>query len=476
MSNKITFSKVTFFLCFSFITGVFFAPISIFLGFFLIFGFYLILRNPLLSILCFVFFLAGVVNFYFTLYNTPEVVNTPILGRLIDIPDVVGNFTRFKIETKDGRALLYTDKYEEYKYGDVIVVSGNFQVPENEDYKNYLKKDKVYYTSFYPEIKKIGEQKNLFYEKMYSLRARMKKNIQRSLPSPQNFLAEAMILGDRSSFSKEFNEKLSISGTRHITAISGMHIVIISTILFLLFSSLRIKKKWSAVLSLLFIILFIVFVGAPSSAVRAGIMGSVVLLTYITHRKTQSLRIIFFTGAAMLVFNPLLLHYDLGFQLSFLAVIGILTFCPLIKKKITKEKNNNLKNQNFVIYFREKVKLFFKKNERLAELVAVTISAQILVTPLILYKFGHISVFSLPANILIVPLLQYIMPFIFLTAITGFFVFSFITHLLLSFVILVINFFAQLPFSAIYIEVVPVYIIIFLYFFIIYKSRKLIYI
>ncbi len=461
MSNKITFSKTIFFCCSSFILGVFFAPISIFLGFFLIFFFYFFLRNPLSTTFCFLFFLLGAINFHYASYNTPEIINIPVTGRVIEEPTQTNNFTRIKIENNDDgtRALLYTEKYTNYSYGDVLLINGKFSIPEDEGYLNYLKKDGVYYVSFYPEIEKIGEDVNPLYQTMYLLRRQLKKNIQRALPSPQNYLAEAMILGDRSSFSEDFNRKLSISGTRHITAISGMHIIIISTMLFLFFSLIKINKRWSAVLSLIFVALFIVFVGAPASAVRAGIMGSLLLLTHIVYRRTRSLRIVVFAGATMLAFNPLLLHYDLGFQLSFLAVTGILIFHKPVKKIIVKNSKKYLKN-----------------NERIIDIIAVTISAQILVTPLILYNFGHISLLSIPANVLIVPFLQYIMPFIFLTAVTGFFVFSFITYLLLSFVILVIDIFSKASFSAIYIETVPLYIIVIVYIYIFYRARNLIYI
>ncbi len=436
------------------------------------------MRNPLLATFCFIFFLLGIINFNYTLYNVPEKISTPVIGRVKSNPELTDKYTKIEIETEDGNALLYTEKYTDYRYGDVVLVSGNFHVPEDKGYANYLKKNKIYYTSFYPEIEKIGRDASLFYGGLNSFRYKMKNNIQKSLPSPQSFLAEAMILGDRSSFSDDFNKKLSISGTRHITAISGMHIVIISSMLFLFFSFLKVSKKWSVGLSLLSIIIFIIFVGAPSSAVRAGIMGSIVLLTHIVYRKTQSLRIIFFVGAIMLAFNPLLLHYDLGFQLSFLAVIGILIFHSPIKEKIIgvikiNKKNQFCKKSNFL---KEKARWFIEKNERTIDLMVVTISAQILVTPLILYNFGHISILSIPANLIIVPLLQYIMPFIFLTAITGFFLFSIISYFLLSVVVTTIDVFGRIPFSAVYIETVPAYIIVFIYLYIFYKARRLIYI
>lgn len=444
----------------------------------MVFVFYYFLRNPILATFCLAFFLLGAVNFHYALYSTPERISTPVLGKVRTNPETTEKYTKIEIETEKGRAILYTEKYTNFRYGDVLSVSGNFRVPEDKSYRNYLKKDKIYYTSFYPEIEKVGEDRSLFFSALNFLRYKMKANIQKSLPAPQSFLAEAMILGDRSSFSDDFNKRLSISGTRHITAISGMHIVIISSIVFLFFSLLKIDKKRSALLSLLFIVLFIIFVGAPASAVRAGIMGSLVLLTHVVYRKTQSLRIIFFAGAAMLAANPLLLHYDLGFQLSFLAVAGILIFHSPIKNRINKiiKRNKKQSINSKKESLKEKILFIVLKNENVVDLAVVSISAQILVTPLILYNFGHISMLSIPANLIIVPLLQYIIPFIFLTAATGFFLFSLISYFLLSVVVMTINIFSSLPFSAIYIESVSIYLIVGFYLYIFYRFRHLIYI
>ncbi len=465
MSNKITTSKTIFLFCLSFVAGIFFAPVSFLLGLIISFLSYFILKNPITTTLCVLFFILGSLNYHHTLYSIPENLDSPLIVRVIDKPTLTNNFTRLKGQHQKGNIYIYTEKYENYSYGDVLKVSGSFTAPEDEGYANYLKKERIYHTVFRPEIVKIDSKPSFFYNNLYSLRQQVRGNITSGISPPQSYLAKAMVLGDRSSFSDDFNEKLSVSGTRHIAAISGMHIVIISSMLFIFFSCLPIKRRYVALCALFCVFLFVVFVGAPASALRAGLMGGVALIGSIVYRKPYSFRLIAIVATAMLFFNPLLLHYDLGFQLSFLAVIGILSLQPVIKKKIT-EITKKQKNKK-----KHKIKSFLKRNNFLADLIAVTLSAQIMVSPLVAYNFGHVSVLSIPANVLIVPLLPYIIPLIVLTGVTGFFLFSFASQFLLSIVVLIIEFTAAIPFSVFYLQSFSVYILVIMYTYIFYRIR-----
>ncbi len=471
MRDKISLSKKFFLFCLSFIAGVFFAPSSLLLGLFFLFFLFFFFeihqkelsreekRSKILPFaFCIVFFLLGVFAFRFTFSQVPEAPEKTLSGKVSKEPYFAGRSTAMVLDYEEGRVLVYTEKYADYSYGDILKVKGDFQAPTPESYANYLQKEGIYYTSFFPEIEKKGEEKSFFYDSLFRLRGKMKSNIKESLPVPHSLFLKAMILGDRTSFTDDLQKKLSLSGTRHITAISGMHIVIISTALFYFLSFLKIKKNHAALLSILFIILFVLFVGAPSSAVRAGIMGSFLLFSKIFYRETSPYRMVAFAGAGMLVFNPLLLHFDLGFQLSFLAVLGILSLHEPLKS---------------FLFRQGKIGDFLKKNqrnERIADLLAVTFGAQILVFPLILYNFGHLALFSVPANLLLVPLLPFIMIAGFFTALTGFFPFAFFSYLLLSFVLFVVHFFSSLPFSAIYIEKISLFFIFLLYCCILYKT------
>lgn len=418
----------------------------------------------MLLVFCILFYLLGANHYYYAVYNIPEEIESPLYGKVSETPITRGNFERVILQHKNGKALLYVDRFSDFRYGEILKVTGDFQIPEEEGYLNYLRKEKIYHIAFRPEIERVKKEDNVFYEKIISFKEKLRKNIRKAIPFPEVLLLEAVLLGERSSFPDDFSEKLSVTGTRHITAISGMHIVIISAILFYFLIFFKIKRGWAAIISLLLIIIFIFFVGAPISAVRAGIMGGVVLLSYVFYRKTDSLRLLVFAATGILISNPLLLHYDLGFQLSFLAVAGILFLHAPIKCFLTKEEAGNT--------FLLRVRMFLRKNEKIADVVSVTAAAQIFVFPIILYNFGHFSLYSVFANLVIVPLLPFIMILGFITALTGFVIFSFPTYILLSFVLFTINIFYVLPLSAIYVKEFPAFLVFALYLFIFYKIIK----
>jgi competence protein ComEC len=158
-------------------------------------------------------------------------------------------------------------------------------------------------------------------------------------------------------------------------------------------------------------------------------MGVIFLLSQKVGRQATGSRLIVLAGAIMLLINPLLLIYDVGFQLSFLAVLGLIYLEPSIKiliKKLTKEKA-----KNFV------------------SIVSTTLSAQIFTLPIMIYNFGNISFVSLITNILIGPIVYWLMVFGFLASIVGIFsnvlvwIFSIPCWFLLEYFIKVIDFFSK---------------------------------
>jgi competence protein ComEC len=455
----ITFSKAFFFYSLSFILGILFAPISFLIGVvFSLLLFYLLSKNNLLiTVFCLLFFVAGFFCFHSTKYNSQSEPKNSFAGKVIETSFSGKETQVLTIKNEQEKAVVYTYDYPKYHCGETVSVKGEETVFNDKKYLNYLRKEKISSVFQYPTVEIKQGKENSFHCLLLSQKEKLKTNIERSLPPPHKFLLEAMILGERGSFTDDFNEKLSVSGTRHITAISGMHIVILSGIIFFIFLIAGFKKGISALLTIIMIAIFILFVGAPASAVRAGVMGGVVLLATVVNRRASPFRLLAFAGAVMLFFNPFLLHYDLGFQLSFLAVLGIITLYPPIKRAVMSRFN------------------FFKKRERLTDVVAITTGAQIFVFPLILYNFGHISIFSIFANVLIVPLLPFVMIAGFLTALTGWIIFSIPVFVITSFIIFVINLTYHLPFSAIYITGAPTLLILLLYtqLFVIIQNKKM---
>ena len=194
----------------------------------------------------------------------------------------------------------------------------------------------------------------------------------------------AMTLGDKSQLTKELRDTYAVSGASHILALSGLHLGIIYTLLSLLLS----RRRWQVISQVVIIVciwLFVFLVGMSASVVRSAVMITVYALLSLGHRDKMSVNTLAFAAIVMLLFNPKSL-FDVGFQLSFMAVLAILLFYPLFESVLS---------QQFLFGHR----LF----RWLWTTLAVSCAAQIGVAPLIAYYFGRISCYFLLTNLVVVP-------------------------------------------------------------------------
>ena len=194
----------------------------------------------------------------------------------------------------------------------------------------------------------------------------------------------AMTLGDKSQLTKELRDTYAVSGASHILALSGLHLGIIYTLLSLLLS----RRRWQVISQVVIIVciwLFVFLVGMSASVVRSAVMITVYALLSLGHRDKMSVNTLAFAAIVMLLFNPKSL-FDVGFQLSFMAVLAILLFYPLFE---------SVWSQQFLLGHR----LF----RWLWTTLAVSCAAQIGVAPLIAYYFGRFSCYFLLTNLVVVP-------------------------------------------------------------------------
>jgi competence protein ComEC len=194
----------------------------------------------------------------------------------------------------------------------------------------------------------------------------------------------AMTLGDKSQLTKELRDIYAVSGASHILALSGLHLGIIYTLLSLLLS----RRRWQVISQVVIIVciwLFVFLVGMSASVVRSAVMITVYALLSLGHRDKMSVNTLAFAAIVMLLFNPKSL-FDVGFQLSFMAVLAILLFYPLFE---------SVWSQQFLFDHR----LF----RWLWTMLAVSCSAQIGAAPLIAYYFGRFSCYFLLTNLVVVP-------------------------------------------------------------------------
>ena len=194
----------------------------------------------------------------------------------------------------------------------------------------------------------------------------------------------AMALGDKSALTKELKDTYSVTGASHVLALSGLHLGIIYMIL----SLLVVRRRWRMVSQLLVLIsiwAFVFLVGMSVSVVRSAIMLSVYALLSLGHRRKMSVNTLAFTAMVMLVANPRSL-FDVGFQMSFMAVFSILIWMPILGRVV---KEDYLMDHKIVRW--------------LWGLVTVSCAAQMGVAPLVAYYFGRFSSYFLLTNLIVIP-------------------------------------------------------------------------
>ena len=406
-------------------------------------------------------------------FFTPEAPNfnnalnqeVVVEGRIIYSPDVRLNNQRIIIKptNQESNILVIIPRNSDVFYGDLVKVRGLLETPENFitsvgkefNYKRYLANQDIYFIIKKAEIEILSQGNgNKIKSELYKLRNSFIKNVERVISPPQSDLANGLILGTRGGFDNEMREEFISTGTIHIVALSGYNVTIVAegvmNTLGLIFSQVV-----SIIFGILVIFLFIIMTGASSTSIRAGIMATILLFARLTGRTYDAGRALVIAALLMIAYDLRTLT-DISFQLSFLATAGVLFLTPKV-----------------ILWVR-----FLPMRFKFRELVATTIAATISVLPILLYTTGILSIVSLPANILILPFIPLTMLFSFITGILGFISpflavpFGYIAHLLLSYILSVIHFFASLPFASVSMRSFPLIITILLYIFIIWWVFK----
>ena len=452
-----TKSEVLLYFCISFIVGISLGSISeisqlIILGF-LIFALILIsvfwkYKRIALFGFCLLFFSLGIwlhqsfcsriENNELKNYINQEVVFTSIVSNQ---PVQKEKTSKIEIQLQEiqGKILITSSKYPEYEYGDKLKITGKLEEPptfKDFDYKDYLARNGIYALMFFPKIefleRGLGNSavKSIFYSKK-----KLKQGVDEIMSLPQSGLLAGLMFGDEDDTSKEWLEKFNLTGTRHITAVSGMNITIISALILNFLLVLGFWRHQAFYLSVIFIIFFILMIGAPASAIRAGIMGIIFLIAQYLGRVSNASGVIIFSAGLMLFFNPLLLT-DIGFQLSFLAVMGLIYLQPIFLNLLKKVPNN------------------FELRYSLAS----TLSAQFFTFPVLIYNFGQIPLTGPFANVLIVPLLPvitvlgFVISFLAIFSSSSALIISFPVWLMLTYILKIVDFAFKMPHTNLMIE------------------------
>ena len=477
-------SKIFFYCLSSFVLGIgmaSFLSISSFFVYFisafiLVLALFVINKKGIIFLLVFVFFIAGIIYYqlreekidenHIAFYNGEKVIFQGKIVKEIDerldkikitFGDIVMNDRNLK-----GKVLVNAPLYSNYQYGDILEVKCKIEKPNNQgdfNYANYLSRYGIYSVCYWPKIKVIESPKqNSIYSKILKFKKKSLDFIITNFPEPQATFLLAILLGLKKQVHTDMRCWFSLSGVSHLLAVSGLHIaILIQVIAIFLTNIFLIKRQKVFPLTIFIISLFIILIGAPASAIRAGLMGLVLLFASKIERPYSTLNSLLLVGVLMLLANPKFLIFDVGFQLSFLAVLSICLFYKLFNKWFRK-----IPDYRFL---------------PMRSCLSIAFSVQILVLPLVLYYFGNLSLIAPVANVLIllvVPIAMLLGFFFIFASFINFWlaqIFFWPVWFLTTYIILITKILSDIPYLSFVIVDFPlfgaliVYILIFLFFY-----------
>lgn len=368
------------------------------------------IRAKYLLIWIFIFYL-GIINTSCRLKNTDELLNlapqnATIYGKVLSIPQNKGeDRTKFffdvkKIEYenqvrefKEEKTLVTLDSLDKLKVYDNYKITGRLSIPfkagnpSQFDYGNYLRNFdtySVFYGKSYQKCEGEVSRKERLLQNINDYRERIISLHSNFLASPNLEILGGIVFGDDAVSSPE-NIKQSFinSGLLHILAASGMNVAFIFTFFYFFLSLFKVNYKANILFCMLMVIIYSLMTGLGPSVVRATFMLVFVLLGKLIDRDAHSVSLLAFVAFLMLLYNPMYIN-DVGFQLSFVVTFGLLVTAPYLARS----KNRFL---NWII-----------------GTVSIPIIAQLWVIPIQIFYFNNISLYSVFANIMSVPILSVI--------------------------------------------------------------------
>ncbi|MBD3330994.1 hypothetical protein GF354_05735 [Candidatus Peregrinibacteria bacterium] len=350
----------------------------------------------------------------------------------------------------NGLLLVNGERYPVYKFGHCLNLQGEILIPHMIDtfnYGGYLSRFNIFAVMYFAEIRKVsGENGNKLMKFLFELKSVFEGQLEKLYLEPENSFMAGLLLGSRRGIPDHLMENFNITGLTHIIAISGYNITIIIVIIGNIFSFL--SRKIRIIVSSIFIILFVILVGANAAVVRAGIMGVIGLLALWSGRNYLAPLALLWACFFMNFWNPRILLYDVGFQLSVLATGGLIFVSPRIEKYFT----------------------FLPKFLEIRESILMTLSAQILALPIILMNFGRLSLISPIANLFVLPMLPFTMFFGFLGVMGAFvyqklgLLFAYIGYVFLKLIVFLVEKFALIPLASLDINFFSKWVLVFYYF------------
>ncbi len=335
-----------------------------------------------------------------------------LVGMVSAPPEVLNDLVRYEIsftelndptvsnfatatKTISGKALVTMPRWQQWQYGDRIQFTGSPISPKlypDFSYKDYLARQGIQSVFYYPSgVQKVGEKEGVGFRRWLTMfREKARDVILSSMPQPEAGLLEGILLGLDNDMPASLKQAFRDTGTSHIIAISGFNMTLIATLLISVFSRLF-RRYWGVLVAIVVITVYTLFVDGSSAVIRASIMASTAAVAQLVGRRQSGVNALFFTAAILCLFNPMLL-WDVSFQLSFMAVLGLVIFGQPLQNSFTRLAVNWLGEEKAA-----------RLSSPVSEYFLFTLAAQLTTLPVVALQFKRFSLVSLLANPLILP-------------------------------------------------------------------------
>ena len=341
---------------------------------------------------------------YETIYNTlSEKESLQLTGIVISNKEEKQYYNKYKIQTiykgRNLRFYISVNKNLDLEYGDKIDILGQYTKPNTQknymgfDYSEYLKQLKIYGLIKCKDVKIIEKQKaNILFQLSNKISNNIKQNVKKVMRENSSIIL-GLILGDKSDLDEEIQDNFRNASLSHILAVSGMHVTYVIMSINLILKNVIGKRKTYFV-SICVLIFYMFITNFSPSITRAGIMGIILLLSKIIHTKNDIWTSLSLSLLVILVYNPFLIN-DIGLQLSYAGVTGIIFFNKDILEIL---ENINIKNKFYKYRIKPKVQKFL---DYVKNVLAVSISVQIVIFPIVIYRLNIFNPYFLISNLLI---------------------------------------------------------------------------
>ncbi len=343
--------------------------------------------------------------------------------------------------------------FEAPLYGDVVVLSGTLKRIKNFsadfDFVNYSKKDRVLFQMYLPSVEVIKNIGNPFILKLKAFKAFFETTLEEYVSEPHSSLISGMLIAGKGALSDDVETQFIKTGLIHIVVLSGFNIAIIILFISSVCRFLKLRQHISFLITITTLILFVLMAGASAPVVRSAVMAGIVLFASLSYRKLDANRVLFFVAGVLACLNPYSLPFDPSFQLSFLATFAIINLSKPVEK--------------YLMWIHARL---------LRETLSQTVAVILFVSPFILYTMGNFSIVAIVTNLLVLPVVPWLMLGGFLVVVLSFIpflatMFALMSLSISSYVFFVTEFFARLPFASVEVKhisgffILPIYGLLF---------------